>query len=184
MKFTLKDYQQEAVDEVLRRLDQARALYRRDDIETSFSLTATTGAGKTVMAAAAIEALFFGSETFDFPADPGAVVIWFSDDPNLNLQSRFRLMAASEKLISSNLVVVEPPFSKPRLDPGKVYFLNTAKLSKNSLLTRGHDADKLADALPGMGTDAPPDMQGWTIWETIANTIADDELTVYLVPED
>lgn len=42
MKFTLKDYQQDAVDEVLRRLDQARALYRRDDIETSFSLTATT----------------------------------------------------------------------------------------------------------------------------------------------
>lgn len=184
MKFTLKDYQQEAVDEVLRRLDQARALYRRDDIESSFSLTATTGAGKTVMAAAAIEALFFGSETFDFAADPGAVVIWFSDQPNLNLQSRFRLMAASEKLISSNLVVVEPPFSRPRLDPGKVYFLNTAKLSKNSLLTRGHDPDKLADALPGMGSDAPPDMQGWTIWETIANTIADDEVTVYLVLDE
>ena len=184
MKLTLKDYQQDAVDEVLRRLDQARALYRRDGIETSFSRSATTGAGKTVMAAAAIEALFCGSETFDFSADPGAVVIWFSDDPNLNSQTRARLMATSEKLISSNLVVVEPPFSKPRFDPGKVYFLNTGKLSKTSLLTRGHDPDRLANALPGMGSDAPPDMQGWTIWETIGNTIADNDLTVYLVLDE
>ncbi|MFM8855814.1 MAG: DEAD/DEAH box helicase [Actinomycetota bacterium] len=184
MKFTLKNYQEEAVDEVLRRLDHARGLFRRDEIVTSFSLTATTGAGKTVMAAAAIEVLFFGSEKFDFAPDPGAVVIWFSDDPSLNLQTRGRLMAASEKLISSNLVVIESPFSKRRLDPGKVYFINTAKFSKNSLLTRGHDSEKLKDALPGLGSDAPPDMQGWTIWETIANTVADDDLTVYLVLDE
>ncbi|OBI95754.1 type III restriction endonuclease subunit R [Mycobacterium alsense] len=184
MKFTLKDYQADGVDDVLRRLEQARTLYRRDGQETSFTLTATTGAGKTVMAAAAIEALFFGSDNFDFAADPGAVVIWFSDDPNLNQQTRFRLMEASEKLVSSDLVVIEPPFAKPQLDPGKVYFLNTGKLTKSSLLTRGHDPDALTGALPGLGTDAPPDMQGWTIWETIANTIADDDLTVYLILDE
>lgn len=184
MKFTLKDYQADGVDDILRRLEQARTLYRRDGQETSFTLTATTGAGKTVMAAAAIEALFYGSDNFDFAADPGAVVIWFSDDPNLNQQTRFRLMEASEKLVSSDLVVIEPPFAKPQLDPGKVYFLNTGKLTKSSLLTRGHDPDALTGALPGLGTDAPPDMQGWTIWETIANTVADDHLTVYLILDE
>ena len=184
MKFTLKGYQQDAVDDVLRRLEQARTVFHRDGQETSFSLTATTGAGKTVMAAAAIEALFYGNDTFDFEADPGAVVIWFSDDPNLNDQTRSRLMEASEKLVSSDLVTVAPPFSKSRLSPGKVYFLNTGKLTKNSLLTRGHDPDPDAETLPGMDTSAQPDMQGWTIWETIANTIGDDDLTVYLILDE
>lgn len=184
MKFTLKDYQEDAVDDVLRRLDQAQMIFHRDGQESSFTLTATTGAGKTVMAAAAIEALFYGSDKFDFDADPGAVVIWFSDDPNLNDQARLRLMEASEKLLSSNLVTIQPPFSKPQLEPGKVYFLNTQKLTRTSSLTRGHDPNGLRGALPGMGADAPPDMQGWTIWETIANTINDDDLTVYLILDE
>ena len=184
MKFTLKDYQEDAVDDVLRRLEQARTVFHRDGQESSFSLTATTGAGKTVMAAAAIEALFYGSDKFDFEADPGAVVIWFSDDPNLNDQTRSRLMEASEKLVSSDLVTVQPPFSKPRLSPGKVYFLNTGKLTKNSLLTRGHDPDPDIETLPGLDTDAQPDLQGWTIWETIANTVNDDDLTVYLILDE
>ena len=84
MKFTLKDYQADAVDDVLAQ-PRARAKQLYDDRgpagDRPFSLTATTGAGKTVMAAAVIEALFFGTTTFDFDADPGAVVIWFSDDP-------------------------------------------------------------------------------------------------------
>ncbi|NMM22972.1 MAG: type III restriction endonuclease subunit R, partial [Phycicoccus sp.] len=128
------------------------------------------------------EAMFFGSDRFDFDADPGAVVIWFSDDPNLNDQTRSRLMEASEKLTSAHLVTVQPPFSKPQLDPGKVYFLNTGKLTKNSLLTRGHVDD--ADAIPELRLDAQPDLQGWTIWETIANTIGDDDLTVYLILDE
>ena len=86
MKFTLKDYQRDAVIQVLDNLERARKKYHDDDRETSFTLTATTGAGKTVMAAAAIEALFYGNDELDFEPDPGAVVIWFSDDPNLNDQ--------------------------------------------------------------------------------------------------
>src|SRR5690606_36038250 len=94
-------------------------------------------------AAAAIEALFWGSDEFDFEPDPGAVVLWFSDDPSLNVQTFNRLRQASEKFTYSNLVQIEPPFSFPRLEPRKVYFLNTQKLSKKSLLVRGHveDAD-------------------------------------------
>lgn len=188
MKFTLKDYQADAVDEVLRNLASARTLYRKSGVPvpSSFSLTATTGAGKTVMAAAAIEALFWGNEAYNFEPDPGAVVIWFSDDPALNEQTRNRLMEASEKFTYANLVRIEPPFAKPRLEPGKVYFLNTQKLTKSSRLTRGHiePADGGAQELPGLAAIATPDLQGWTIWETLANTIGDRNLTLYLVLDE
>ena len=89
------------------------------------------------MAAGVIEALFWGNDVFDFEPDPGAVVLWFSDDPNLNDQTRTRLMQASEKFTYANLVRIEPPFAKPRLDPGKVYFLNTQKLGAKSRLVKG-----------------------------------------------
>jgi len=51
VKFTLKDYQADAVDDVLSNLKRARENYKRLDSReiSSFSLTATTGAGKTVM---------------------------------------------------------------------------------------------------------------------------------------
>jgi type III restriction enzyme len=127
MKFKLKDYQHDAVVQVLDNLARARKSYHVDSKETSFALTATTGAGKTVMAAAAIEALFFGNDELDFDPDPGAVVIWFSDDPNLNDQTRMRLMQASDKLTHDRLVTIKPPFSVPLLEPRKVYFLNTQR---------------------------------------------------------
>jgi hypothetical protein len=99
VKFTLKDYQEQAVDEVLQKLKRARDNFKNPNKRenSSCSLTATTGAGKTVMAAAAIEALFWGSEAFDFTPDPGAVVLWFSDSPDLNKQTFNRLLQASEK---------------------------------------------------------------------------------------
>ena len=84
MKFTLKDYQEEAVVDVLVNFRKASKRWHEDGDKHAFSLTATTGAGKTVMAAAVFEALFYGDDAFDFEADPGAVVIWFSDDPSLN----------------------------------------------------------------------------------------------------
>ncbi len=184
MKFTLLPYQAQGVDDVLVNLKRARENYKNHEKHeiSSFSLTATTGAGKTVMAAAVIEALFWGNESFDFKPDPGAVVLWFSDDPNLNEQTRTRLMQASENFTYANLVRIEPPFAKPRLDPGKVYFLNTQKLSAKSLLVRGHvesDAERA-----GQTTFSTPDMQGWTIWQTIANTINAEDLTLYLVLDE
>src|SRR6056297_85543 len=114
MKFTLKDYQDDAVAQVLDRLKKSRKRWHDDKVDTAFSLTATTGAGKTVMAAAVFEALFFGSDDYEFEADPGAVVIWFSDDPSLNEQSKFRLMEAADKLTVSDLITVENTFSREK----------------------------------------------------------------------
>ncbi len=183
MKFTLKDYQRDAVIQVLDNLERARKKYHDDNRETSFTLSATTGAGKTVMAAAAIEALFYGNDELDFNPDPGAVVIWFSDDPNLNDQTRIRLMQSSEKLTYDRLVTIEYPFSVPRLDAGKVYFLNTQKLTATSRLTMKAARLKAAEET-GEASLISPDGLAWTIWETLAETIEDDGLTVYLVIDE
>lgn len=183
MKFTLKDYQDDAVAQVLDRIKKARKRWHEDQEQNAFSLTATTGAGKTVMAAAVFEALFFGSDDYNFEADPGAVVIWFSDDPSLNEQSKFRLMEAADKLTVSDLITVENTFSRGTFEAGKIYFLNTQKLSKTSLLVRGHDPEDNGVEVVN-GTPLMPDARSHTIWDTIRNTIEDPDLTLYLVLDE
>ena len=183
MKFTLKDYQDEAVRDVLVNLRKARKRWQEDGDKHAFSLTAATGAGKTVMAAAAFEALFRGDENYNFEADPRAVVIWFSDDPSLNEQTRFRLLEASDRLKFTDLVVVQNTFNQVKFEAGKVYFLNTQKLSKNSLLVRGFDPEEAigrSELLP----ELRPDLRSYTIWDTIQNTIEDPSLMLYLVLDE
>ena len=184
MKFTLKDYQRDAVRDALNNLKDAQDDWRRKSRKCAFSLTAVTGAGKTVMAAAAFEALFRGDDEFDFDADPGAVVIWFSDDPSLNEQTRFRLMEASDRINHTDLVVVENTFNRPRFEAGKIYFLNTQKLGKNSLLVRGHDPEELEAKAGALFPETRPDLRAYTIWDTIQNTIESPELTLYLVLDE
>jgi hypothetical protein len=180
MKFTLKDYQNEAVFDVLDNLKKARKRWREDGDRHAFSLTAATGSGKTVMAAAVFEALFHSDDGFEFDRDPGAVVIWFSDDPSLNEQTRFRLIESSDRIRYTDLVVVENTFNRAKFDPGKIYFLNTQKLGKKSLLVRGHDIADAESTFPSMR----PDLRSFTIWDTIRNTIEDPALSLYLVLDE
>lgn len=180
MRYTLKDYQAKSVRDVLKNLDRARDSYHRYGALSQFSLTATTGAGKTVMAAAVIESLFFGNDEFDFEPDPGAVVIWFSDDPSLNEQSRARIQAAASEL-DSRLRVVPPTFSEPAFRPGYVYFVNTQKFGKNSRLVKGEPE-------PTNGQtrlfEPRPDEAQSSIFDTITNTVANDGLTLYFVLDE
>jgi type III restriction enzyme len=180
MKVTLKDYQDDAVREVLEELRKARKRWREDKDRQAISLTAPTGAGKTVMAAAVFEALFHGDDSHDFDSDTGAVVIWLSDDPSLNEQTRFRLIACADRLRSTDMIVVNNSFHQPRFEPGKIYFLNTQKLSRKSLLVRGFDDSGDPDAFPEMRADT----RAHTIWDTIRNTIEDPSLTLYLVLDE
>lgn len=182
MRYTLKEYQEHAVADVLERLGRAREDWHRSRWPVAFSLTATTGAGKTVMAAAVIEALFHGNPDLEFDPDPGAVVLWFTDDPSLNEQTRFRLMDASDRIGHSRLEVIENTFNRAKLAPGKVYFLNRQKLGRKSLLVRGTPDDILTETqrelLP------MPDARAYTMWDTLANTIADEQLTLYLILDE
>ncbi|AHB47853.1 type III restriction enzyme, res subunit [Hyphomicrobium nitrativorans NL23] len=184
MKFTLKDYQAEAVRDVLDRFQKAKRRWHEDRDRHAFSLTATTGAGKTVMAAAVFETLFHGDDEYDFEADPSAVVIWFSDDPALNEQTRVRLQQASDRLTLHDMEIVEAPLGYDKFKVGKIYFLNTQKLSRTSLLVRGHDP---VEEFAKRGTSFPelrPDMQSHTIWDIIQNSIEDPSLTLYLVLDE
>jgi len=184
VKFTLKDYQRDAVRDSLANLSKARRYWQSECDKTAFSLTAVTGAGKTVMAAAAFEALFHGDDELDFDADPSAVVIWFSDDPSLNEQTRFRLLEASDRISHTDLVVVENTFNRPKFEAGKIYFLNTQKLGKNSLLVRGYDQEEQEQRAGAMFPETRPDLRAYTIWDTIKNTIEDPALTLYLVLDE
>jgi len=112
------------------------------------------------------------------------VVIWFSDDPSLNEQTRFRLMEASDRINHTDLVVVENTFNRPRFEAGKIYFLNTQKLGKNSLLVRGHDQAALEAKAGNLLPETRPDLRAYTIWDTIQNTIEDSGLTLYLVLDE
>lgn len=165
MQFKLKDYQEGGVRLVLRRLDEARDDYRSKDRLVAFALSAITGAGKTVMASAVFEALFDGSQEFEFDGDSSAVVLWVTDDPNLNEQTRFRIMEASDRLGPSRLRVIEEKFDVERLDPGSVYFLNRQKLTGKTFITHSNK-------------------RTYTLWETIANTINDPNRTLYLVLDE
>lgn len=180
MRYTLKDYQVDAVRDVLKNLGQARDMYHRYDSLTQFSLTATTGAGKTVMAAAVIEAVLFGNDEFDFEPDPGAVVLWFSDDPSLNEQSRVRIQAASSEL-DARLRVVESTFSEPSFRPGNIYFLNTQKLSKNSRLVKSDPGPTNGQTM--LYEPRPDDVQS-SIYDTITNTVQNEDLTLYFVLDE
>jgi hypothetical protein len=165
VQFKLKDYQEDAVAKTLRRLVDARDDYRGKDRLVAFALSAITGAGKTVMASAVFEALFDGSEEFEFDADPTAVVLWVTDDPNLNAQTRYRIMEASDRLGPSRLVVIEDKFDRERLDAGKVYFLNRQKLTGKTFITHSNK-------------------RTYTLWETIGNTISAPDRTLYLVLDE
>ncbi len=180
MRYTLKDYQAEAVRDVLANLVQAHDMYDRYQSRSQFSLSAATGAGKTVMLAGVLEALFEGSDEFDFAPDTGASVLWFSDDPALNLQSMQRIQAAAPSLYHRSHII-EFPFPLSQLEPGNIYFLNTQKLSKNSKLVRSEGTR--TDSEESLFRPAP-DMLQTSIYEVLSNTIKAEGRTLYMVLDE
>ena len=181
VRYSLKDYQEDAVAEVLDRLKWARADWCERRSPVAFSLTATTGSGKTVMAAAVIEALFNGSTDHDFDPDSNAVVLWFTDDPSLNEQTRYRLLDAADRIPLNRMSVIENTFNAEKLEAGKLYFLNAQKLGSNSLLVRGAPGDLQASK---QSTLPMPDARAFTMWDTLANTISDELLTLYVILDE
>ena len=97
-----------------------------------------------------MERLWAGHESI--APDPDAIFLWISDSPELNIQSKEKIEAASDVFPRSRLVIIENDFNQERLASGNIYFLNTQKLGVSSLLTK------------------PGDGRSWTIWQTIENT--------------
>ena len=167
MRYELRDYQRDAALEVLKRIRRGRRDWQEDSERSSFALSAITGSGKTVIATAVIEALLFGSTDLDTDADPRISFLWITDDPALNRQTRARMFDASELLAPTTLVEVDESFLDADLAPGRVFFLNTQKLSRSSRLVQS-------------GTNA----REFSFWDILRNTIRGDTTDLILVLDE
>ncbi len=167
MRYELRDYQRDAAAEVLKRLRQTRRDWSESRDRSSFALSAITGSGKTVIATAVIEALLFGSTDLDQDADPRITFLWITDDPALNRQTKARMNDASELMTPWSLQDVDESFADADLAPGRVYFLNTQKLSKSARLAQS-------------GTNA----REFSFWDILANTIRGDRTDLVLVLDE
>ena len=169
MKYELHGFQRDAATGVLDQLDTASSSWNRKRTQRhAVGLAATTGAGKTVIATAIVEALLKGSEDLDINPDPTAVFLWITDQPMLNRQTADKMLDASSDLRLDDLVEVEGTFTDERLAPGKVYFVNTQKLGARTDLTKkGPTTGRLV-----------------TFWDIIRNTVEAEDVTLYVIVDE
>ena len=165
MKIELKDFQDDAVEQLIKKLNPAKREVAEGGDHQAVILAAPTGSGKTVITAALIEEILIGSDRFT--AEPDAVFLWLSDQPVLNEQSKKRIASASTKLGKNDLFIVDTDFDRETFDGGKVYFINTQKLGRAGLLTTGRG-----------------DKRTYTIWETISNTARAKADRFYLIIDE
>ena len=162
MKVALFDFQERALDELRIELLSMRAEAPRRPQALSFS--APTGAGKTIMMTALFEQIIFGAPGFD--PQPDAAILWLSDMPELNEQTRLKIEGKSDRIRVSRLRSIDSAFDAERLEGGYVYFINTQKLGTDKLLT------------------SPGDGRQFTIWQTFANTIRATPDRFYVVIDE
>ncbi len=163
MKIELKEFQEIAVKNLLEEVKFARLEALRDRAQ-AIILSSPTGSGKTITLTALIELILRGDETET--GDRDAVFLWLSDSPELNEQSRDKLLKTSSFLRPHDLPVIDTTFDQERFTPGKVYFLNTQKIGKDKLLvTKG-------------------DRRTYTLWETIRNTEASQTTRFYVIIDE
>ncbi len=150
MRLKLKDFQDDAVVQLVRYIRGAARDSRTGDLQ-SVCLSSPTGSGKTVMLTRAIEILLQGDE--EYAPIPDATFLWITDQPELNIQTRKKMLATSSVLSSEDLVVLDAGFNQESLDAGAVHFLNIQKLAK------------------GAGLVSRSDKRTFSIWEIIKNTV-------------
>ncbi|MBR1500098.1 MAG: DEAD/DEAH box helicase family protein [Bacteroidaceae bacterium] len=147
-------FQTTALNELIDRCKRAQKGYTEYRESHIFSMSAPTGSGKTIIMASLIEAILRGGRR-DCPALRDAVVLWLSDDPELNKQSMEKIERHADKLGQETCVTIEgEKFDQKELSDGKVYFLNTDKLREGSKLVSNKKDDR-----------------EYTIWQTFQNTI-------------
>lgn len=162
MKYELFDFQKKAVTELLKKMQSMRRSYEEDGSLSAVSLTAPTGAGKTVISAAVAEGLFCGNDTF--PGDDRAVILWLSDSPSLNEQTMKRFDKATDLLNSVTVMeTIGPEFAvnHRKLMPGHIYFLNRQLLSAHGKLVNEAEGSR-------------------TFYDVLSDTIEDSDIHLFL----
>lgn len=165
MKVELFSFQKKALADIRMKIAEALRSYHRTHAPQVVSFTAPTGAGKTIIMSSLIESIFFGDETYS--EQQNAVIVWLSDSPQLNEQSKLKIDSKADKIRLGQCVTVEEDsFDKEFFEDGHVYFLNTQKLSKTSNLTKKGDG------------------RSYTIWETLSNTVREKSDRLYFIIDE
>jgi type III restriction enzyme len=151
MKFDLKGFQNEKCAELLDKLAAAREEYIRSGEPQALVFSSPTGSGKTITLAALLEQLLRGAE--GHAARPYSRVLWISDSPELNVQSRDKLLRACDGIAFHDLVMVDALYDTEDIPAGKIHFINTQLLGKDKKLTQNGDG------------------RTWTFWQTVENTV-------------
>ena len=165
MRVELFSFQKRALADIRMKTAEAMGSYHRTHAPQVVSFTAPTGAGKTIIMSALIEDIFFVDE--QYMEQPDAIIVWLSDSPQLNEQSKQKIDSKADKIKLSQCVTVsEESFDKEMFEDGHVYFLNTQKLSVTSKLTKNGDG------------------RTYTIWQTLANTVREKNDRLYFIIDE
>ena len=157
MKITLFDFQKDALNHLRVKISAARKIASSENPQ-AISFSSPTGSGKTIMMTALFEAILDEpDDQLEWPLDwqpqPDAVILWVSDMPELNEQTKLKIERQSDRIYRVNqLIPIESTFDAERLQGGKVYFINTQKLGEDKLLTKVGDGRQ------------------YSIWTTLTNT--------------
>lgn len=166
MNISLKPFQKQRMLELRKVAAMAQMYWQHFGQKQIISFTAPTGAGKTIMMASFIESMMCGDEDGMMSPMPETIFIWLSDAPELNEQSKQKMVKYCDRIVFNQLVTLDDSFRGDKLEPGKIYFLNTQKLTKTSKMTNTGD-----------GRD-------WTIWEVIQNTIEEYGKNLVLIIDE
>ena len=165
MRVELFPFQKRALADIRMKTAEAMGSYHRTHAPQVVSFTAPTGAGKTIIMSALIEDIFFGDD--QYVEQPDAIIVWLSDSPQLNEQSKQKIDSKADKIRLSQCVTVsEESFDKEMFENGHIYFLNTQKLSVTSKLTKNGDG------------------RTYTIWQTLANTVREKSDRLYFIIDE
>ena len=165
MRIELFPFQKRALADIRMKTAEAMGSYHRTHAPQVVSFTAPTGAGKTIIMSALIEAVLFGDE--QYMEQPNAIIVWLSDSPQLNEQAKQKIDSKADKIKLSKCVTIsEESFDKEVFEDGHVYFLNTQKLSVTSKLTKNGDG------------------RTYTIWQTLANTVWEKSDRLYFIIDE
>lgn len=158
-------FQMNAVNALRQKTAIAHRAYEETRTPQVVSLQAPTGSGKTIMMASLIETIYTGDAVF--PEQPNAIFVWLSDSPELNQQSKGKIDLKADKIRPGQTIVIDDAsFDRETLEDGKIYFLNTQKLSKSGNLGKHSDNRQ------------------WTIWETLTNTANEKSDRLYFIIDE
>jgi type III restriction enzyme len=165
MNVELFPFQRKALLDIRMKTAEAMGSFHRTHAPQVVSFTAPTGAGKTIIMSALIENIFFGDENYAEQQD--AIIVWLSDSPQLNEQSKQKIDSKADKIrLSQCITISEESFDREVFEDGHIYFLNTQKLSVSSKLTKNGDG------------------RTYTIWQTLANTIREKSDHLYFIIDE